>query len=97
MFIAGYPACSAMTNRRLDTIMENLKDMFDNDFHGYPENINCDSEFDKKQFVDFFTSQRNDIIFLRAQSASQELCDRKILEDSCTSSAKNEGNTWRTF
>ena len=58
-----YVTCRAMTNRRLDTIMENLKDMFDNDFHGYPENINCDNEFNKKEFVDFFTSKGTILYF----------------------------------
>ena len=28
-----YAGCRAMTNMRMDTIMEKLKDIFDNDFH----------------------------------------------------------------
>ena len=50
-------ACRAMTNMRMDTIMDDLKDMFENDFGGYPENINADNEFNNKEFVDYFTSK----------------------------------------
>ena len=41
-------SCRAMTNLRMDTLMYNLKDMFENDFGGYLENINCDNEFNNK-------------------------------------------------
>ena len=47
-----------MTNMRMDTIMDDLKDMFENDFGDYPENINCDNEFNNKEFIDYFTSKR---------------------------------------
>jgi hypothetical protein len=36
--------------------MEKLKEIFD-DLGGYPENINCDNQFNNKEFVDFFTSK----------------------------------------
>jgi hypothetical protein len=41
----------------MDTIMDDLKDMFENDFGGYPENINCDNEINNKEFIDYFTSK----------------------------------------
>ena len=41
----------------MDTIMDDLKDMFQNDFGGNPENINCDNEFNNKEFIDYFTSK----------------------------------------
>ena len=50
-------SCRAMTNMRMDTIMDDLKDMFENDFGGYLENINCDNEFNNKEFFDYFTSK----------------------------------------
>ena len=37
----------------METIMEKLKDIFDNDFGGYPENIHCDNQFNNKEFVIF--------------------------------------------
>ena len=48
---------------RMDTIMENLKEIFDSDFGGYPQNINCDNQFNKKEFVDFFTSKGTHLWF----------------------------------
>lgn len=57
-----YVICKALTNMRMDTIMSKLKEIFDefgelvND-NGYPRNINCDQQFNKKEFVDFFTSK----------------------------------------
>ena len=56
-------ACRAMTNLRMDTIMSDLKDMFENDFGGYPENINCDNEFNNIQFIEYFTSKGTRIWF----------------------------------
>ena len=50
-------ACRAMTNLRMETIMKDLKDIFENDFGSYPENINCDNEFNNKEFIDYFTSK----------------------------------------
>ena len=43
-------ASRAMTTRKLDTIMLNLKDIFKHDFKGLPKNINCDNEFNKGLF-----------------------------------------------
>ena len=37
--------------------------MFENDFGGYPENINCDNEFNNKQFIDYFTSKGTHLWF----------------------------------
>ena len=48
-----------MTNLRMETIMDDLKDMFENDFGGYPENINADNEFNNKEFIDYFTSKEH--------------------------------------
>ena len=56
-------ACRAMTNLRMKAIMDDLKDMFENDFEDYPENINCDNEFNNKEFVDYFTSKGTQLWF----------------------------------
>ncbi len=49
--------CRAMTNYELETCMDNVKDIFENDFGGYPENMNTDNQFNRKAFIDFFTSK----------------------------------------
>ena len=43
-------ASRALTTRKLDVIMTNLKDIFTNDFKGIPKNINADNEFNKGLF-----------------------------------------------
>ena len=58
-----YADCRAMTNMRMDTIMEKVQDIFDNTFSGYPENINCNNKFNNKQFIDFFTSKGTRLYF----------------------------------
>jgi hypothetical protein len=58
-----YVGCRAMTNMRMETVMEKVQDIFDNDFHGYPENINCDNQFNVPAFVDFFTSKGTHLWF----------------------------------
>ena len=50
-----YVACRPITNMRMETLMEKIKEMFDNDFVNYPENINCDNQFDVPEFTNFFT------------------------------------------
>ena len=52
-----YVSCRPLTNMRMETIMEKLQDIFDNDLKGYPQNINCDQQFNNKEFVDFFTEK----------------------------------------
>jgi len=56
-------ACRAMTNMRMETIMDDLKDIFDNEFGGYPENINCDNQFNKKKFIDYFNGKETRLWF----------------------------------
>jgi len=46
-----YAQCRAMTNRRLDTIIENMNDIFNK--MGYPKNLNLDNEFNKKEFKNY--------------------------------------------
>ena len=46
----------------MDTIMTKLKEIFD-EFGEYPKNINCDQQFDKKEFIDFFTSKGTKLWF----------------------------------
>ena len=43
--------------------MKNLKDIFSKDFKGNPKNINCDNEFNKKEFIDYFTKQGAHLYF----------------------------------
>jgi len=43
-----YLQCRPLTNRRFPTIMKNLQNIFDH--MGIPKSINCDNEFDTKQF-----------------------------------------------
>ena len=57
-----YAACIALTNMIMETIMEKLKEMFEGqspslDLSGYPENVNCDSQFDVPEFTNFFTQK----------------------------------------
>ena len=41
----------------MGTIMEKLKDIFKDDFSGYPANINADNQFNVPEFTAFFTKQ----------------------------------------
>ena len=52
-----YASCRAMTNRRNDTIIEEIKSIFDE--MGLPTAINVDNEFNKSTFNNYFNS--NDI------------------------------------
>ena len=52
-----YASCRAMTNRRNDTIIEEIKSIFDE--MGIPKTINADNEFNKSTFNNYFNS--NDI------------------------------------
>jgi transposase InsO family protein len=59
-----YASCRALTNMRMETIMEKLKDILDNDFsEHYPKNINCDNQFNVTEFTDFFTNQGTNLWF----------------------------------
>ena len=64
-----YAACIALTNMRMETIMMKLKDMFENDLSGYPENINCDNQFDVPEFTNFFTQKGTNIWFSQPEQA----------------------------
>ena len=66
-------SCRAMTNLRMDTLMYNLKDMFENDFGGILENINCDNEFNNKEFIDYFTSKGTRLLLSTVDEPVQEL------------------------
>lgn len=63
-----YAECRAMTNRNNETILKNLKDIFNN--MGLPNSISCDLEFDTKNMkkyaddnnIEFYFSEANDII-----------------------------------
>ena len=46
-----YVACRAMTNRNMSTILAKTKDIFKE--MGVPNNLNCDNEFNKKEFNKF--------------------------------------------
>ena len=59
-----------LTNMRISTLMENLKDMFEeiSNIIGkkktqYPENINADQQFNKPEFVNFFAKQGTKLWF----------------------------------
>ena len=62
-----YVIAKPMTNKELPTIMKTLKEIFKEfeDLTGkdHPDNINCDNEFNKKQFVDYFTEQGTKLWF----------------------------------
>jgi len=49
-----YASARALTNRGMTTIMNNIKDIFNE--MGTPNNINCDNEFNKKAFNTFTDS-----------------------------------------
>ena len=52
-----YLLARPMTNRKNETILKNMKDIFDE--MGYPQNINCDNEFNTTVLNKFF--EKNDI------------------------------------
>jgi hypothetical protein len=52
-----YASCRAMTSRKNETILEELKSIFAE--MGVPRSINCDNEFDKGMLNDYFN--QNDI------------------------------------
>ena len=62
-----YAGCRALTNMRMETLMNRLKDIFDNDFHGYPENTNCDNQFNVPEFINFFTKKGTNLWFSEPQ------------------------------
>jgi hypothetical protein len=43
--------------------MEKIKEMFENDFGEYPENINCENQFDVPEFRNFFTQNGANLYF----------------------------------
>jgi len=43
-----YAACRSMTSRTMETIIKNINSIMEE--MGWPKNINCDNEFNKKQF-----------------------------------------------
>ena len=51
-------ACRAMTQHDEETVIKNLRDIFDNDFKGIPDNINCDNEFTYLDRYDFLQGTR---------------------------------------
>ena len=57
-----YASCKALTNMRMETIMEKLKDMFE-ELGGFPENINADQQFNVPEFTDFFTKKGTNLWF----------------------------------
>jgi hypothetical protein len=59
-----YAARRPLTNIRMGTIMEKLKEIFDDSFSVYyPENINCDNQFNVPEFTDFFTKKGTNLWF----------------------------------
>jgi hypothetical protein len=47
---------------RMEAIMTKLKEIFD-EFGDYPKNINCDNQFNNKEFIDYMTSKgKNSLI-----------------------------------
>ena len=57
-----YVDCRAITNMRMTTIMTSLKEIF-KEPGGYPENINCDNQFNVPEFTNFFTKQGTKLWF----------------------------------
>ena len=49
-----FAQCRAMTNRENDTILKELKDIFE--VMGIPKNVNSDNEFNTKKINDYFNS-----------------------------------------
>jgi hypothetical protein len=56
-----YAEARAMTNRNNTTIMHNLKDIFSS--MGVPKNINCDNEFDTKEFEKYIKEKNITVYF----------------------------------
>ena len=57
-----YAICRPLTNMRMGTIMEKLKEMFE-ELGGVPENINADNQFNVPEFTDFFTKNGTNLWF----------------------------------
>jgi hypothetical protein len=51
-----YASCRAMTNRTNETILKNIKDIFNE--MGVPKNINADNEFNTKLLTDYFNKRK---------------------------------------
>ena len=58
-----YDVCRPLTNMIMTTIMYKLKDIFEELGGFYPENINCDNQFDVPEFADFFTKKGTNLWF----------------------------------
>jgi len=56
-----YLSARPMTNRQNTTIMNNMKDIFNE--MGIPEQLSCDNEFDTKQFENYCESNNIDVTF----------------------------------
>ena len=52
-----YAVSKAMTNRENDTILKNMKEIFD-EMGGSPENINCDNEFNTSKIIEYFKDKK---------------------------------------
>ena len=61
-----YAVCRPLTNMRMPTIMENLKEIFA-ELGGFPENVNCDNQFDVPELTDFFTKKGTKIWFSQTE------------------------------
>ena len=57
-----YAVCRPLTNMRMGTMMEKLKEIF-KEFDRIPENINSDNQFNVPEFTNFFTEKGTKLWF----------------------------------
>jgi hypothetical protein len=69
-----YVACRAMTNRQMSTIISNVKSIFEE--LGIPKNLNCDNEFNKKEFNDLIEKDNIKVFY----SQPDEINKNAIIE-----------------
>ena len=70
-----YASARAMTNRRMETIIENFNDIIKE--LKAPEKIECDNEFNKKEFIDILKSDNIIPIFSHPDEMNKNaICER---------------------
>ena len=61
-----YVVCRPLTNMRMETIMSKLKEIFE-ELEFYPETINCDNQFNVKEFTDFLSKKGTSLWFSQVE------------------------------
>jgi hypothetical protein len=84
-----YASCRALTNRKLDNLMENIKDVFKE--MGIPKNINCDNEFNKNEF-NKYAEEHN----IKMYYSQPEDINKNAIVERFNRTLANKIQLWRT-